>query len=464
MARTRNIQLAAVIREVGWSQDQVASYVRRLAAENDAEELLVVTRSHVSQWVLGSRPSGRAPRILCEALSRGLRRTITPAEIGLAPVDAETSAVPEWSADTVTALVDLGGVDMDANRRQILAQSAYSLAGAALPPDSWWEDRRRSAGARPSVSKRTVTSADVEGVREMMTFFSQRDQRRGGQAGRSALIAYLRTEVAGYVSGCFPNERVRCDLISAAAELVYLAGWTAFDASEQALAQGYFTVAARMAAEADDAPLAGHILRAMAHQAVDLGLPGRALELATGSMERRRYALASSREKALLGVVHARSLAAAGRKREALAALLRAEDDLSNANSGSGPAEPGRVWFFAEASLAHETACTLRDLGNLKAAEQEFQRSVRTRRAQPFARTHAVTLGYLGQVQARSGQLEVACATWNQALDAMGGVQSGRARQTVVQMRRELSPFRTRGGSPAADLDERARTVLRHVV
>ncbi|AJT62418.1 hypothetical protein T261_0729 [Streptomyces lydicus] len=292
-----------------------------------------------------------------------------------------------------------------------------------------------------------------------MGFFSRQDQRLGGRASRAALVAYLQSDVADYVCRRFPSEQVRRDLFSSAAELVYLAGWTAFDSSDHGLAQANFNLGFRMAAEANDAPLAGHILRAAAHQAVDLGHRQRAMELADGSITQHRYTLASHREKALLGVVHARALAVTGQKAEALAALRRAEDDLSNATPGE---EPARVFFFSEASLAHETACTLRDLGDLKGAEKEFKRSVRTR-ALPFARTHAVTLGYLGDVQVRQGQVDAACATWTQALDAMEGIQSGRVRSTVVQMRRALSPVRGRGGSAAATLDQRARAALRSV-
>ncbi|MFB6478952.1 hypothetical protein ACFCXF_03780 [Streptomyces virginiae] len=141
-----------------------------------------------------------------------------------------------------------------------------------------------------------------------------------------------------------------------------------------------------------------------------------------------------------------------------MAALLRAEDDLRHAESGDG--EPARVFFFCEASLGEETARTLQDLGDLRGAEREFQRSVRTRRAQPFARTHAVTLGLLGAVQIQCGAVDAACATWSQALDTMQGVQSGRALDTVVQMRRSLSPYRGRGGTLLAQLDDRARTVI----
>ncbi|MER0476924.1 tetratricopeptide repeat protein [Streptomyces sp. Edi2] len=461
VARERNLQLEAVIRELGWSQDQAAAHYRRTAAENPTNPPSTVTRVHINSWVRGSRPEGAVPSILCETFTRALGRVITPADIGLAANGDDVTEPPGWDVDTVTALVDLGGRDMDMGRRQALVSAAYSAAGLALPGDPWWNQRLEVAQTRQPRLERTVTSRDVEGIREMTAFFSQRDQRRGGRAGRTALVGYLRTEVAEYLRSRAVSEQVRRELFSAAGELVYLAGWTGFDANEHPLAQHYFQLATQLAADAGDGPLAGHILRAMAHQAVDLHQPGRALQFADASMESRRYSEATSREKALLGVVHARSLAAAGRKRDAGIALNRAEDDLNNARDGVE--EPSRVFFFGEASLAHETACTLRDMGYLERAEEQFHRSVRTRLAQPFARTHVVTLGYLGSVQARRGHLDEAIATWTKALDAMDGVQSGRAREAVVQMRRSLSPVRGRGGSAAAELDDRARGVLRRV-
>lgn len=174
--------------------------------------------------------------------------------------------------------------------------------------------------------------------------------------------------------------------------------------------------------------------------------------------ELRKVVPPSHRERSLLGVVHARALAAAGEKKAAISALSKAEQDLDRTTTADN--EPSRVFFYTEASLAHETAATLRDLGDLKGAERQFLRSVRTRRT-AFARTHSVTLGYLGAVQAQQGHIDRACATWNEALDAMIGVQSGRARETVVQMRRALSPLRNRAGSQVAELDARARAALR---
>ncbi|MFD9483647.1 Tat pathway signal protein [Streptomyces sp. NPDC059991] len=457
MARTRNTLLESVINELGWSQERVAAHFRRTAAEHAASELLTVTRSHINQWVRGSRPSAPAPDILCETLSRGLGRVVTLAQIGLAPSTPVPPTTWDWDADTVVQLVDIGGDSMrDLTRRKLLG---YSAAGAGLPSEPWWRERAQQAQERRSLSRRTISPAHVEAVREAMHHYSRQDQRLGGDAGRAALLAYLQHDVADYLSRRVSCEGLRRELYSAAAELVYLAGWMSFDASDHGQAQQCFTLAFRIAAEADDAPLAGHILRAAAHQAIDLGHPQRALDIAEGSLTQGRYALASPREKALLGVVHARALAAAQHKQAALAALRRAEDDLGRAREDL---EPSRVFFFGEASLAHETACTLRDLGDLKGAEAEFQRSVRTR-GKPFLRTHAVTLGYLGDVQVRQGHLDAACQTWGQALDVIDGIQSGRVRDTVVHMRRALSPVRGRGGSAASEVDRRAAAVLRGV-
>ncbi|MFJ6898270.1 Tat pathway signal protein [Streptomyces hokutonensis] len=459
MAR-RNEQLAAVIAETGWSQPKVAAAVVKVAAEVGADELFSTSRSHVAMWVSGTRPTGRAPRILCETLSRKLQRPVTLAEIGLSGSTPEVALASEWRVDTLTALVDLGRSDVDVERRQLLAGAAYSVGGLVLPGQQWWDDAPQRARSRPAATSRRIGASEVIAVREMTEFFSKRDQRHGGMDGRTALRQYILDDVAGYVGGVFTSEETRRDLLAAASEAVYVAAWMSFDASQHEAARRYFTLALKLAAEADEAPLAGHILRAMAHQAIDLGHPRDGVRLSAASVDRKRYTLATPRERALLGVVQARSLATDGQNREAIAALLRAEDDLAAAQPGDE--DPHRVWFFQQASLAHETARTLWTLGDLEGALREFNNSVLTRKA-GFSRTHAVTLGYMGTVQAKQGNVEAACHTWAQALDAMEGVQSGRAREAVVNMRRVLSPFRNRGIHAAAEIDERAKTVLQRV-
>ncbi len=354
----------------------------------------------------------------------------------------------------VAALLNLGKADVE---RRAFLRVGYSaaLSASALR----WDGPRQLVGDPRNENRlRQVGAADVAAVRDVSLVFSQIDQRLGGGHGRTAVVQYLTNEVVAYLSGQFANDGVRRQMFSAAAEMTYLAGWMAFDNDEHAVAQRYFGAATRLAAEAEDAPLAGHVLRAMAHQAIDLGHPEQGLQLAEASVSGERYLAACPRERALLKVVHAKALSAAGRASESAKALLVAEQDLASVDREDS--EPARVFFFSEASLAHETACALRDVGDLPGAAEQFQLSVRKRKAGAFTRTHAVTLGYLGSVQARRGELEHACATWQDALDAMGAVRSGRTRSIARDIRSHLAPQLHRAVSGAREADEQAAQYL----
>ncbi|MGH3842097.1 MAG: helix-turn-helix domain-containing protein [Pseudonocardiaceae bacterium] len=403
-------------------------------------------------------PPEWAPAVLCEALSRHLGRTVTLDDLGRTVQLLSLHAALDWRADTLIALTDLGRVDVDMERRRVLAAVAYSVGALVAPDEPWWTQMAAHGAVRVTDSARSVGRGDLETVREMASIFSRVDQRHGGGHARMALVQYLTSDVATYLRGSYVDERVRKDMFSVASELAYLSGWMAFDNAEHSIAQHYFSVAVKLAAEADDPPMAGHVLRAMAHQAVDLGHVRQGLELSAASMDGTRYRMASPRERALVGVVYARALGAAGQNSAAARALITAENDLASATTTDD--EPSRVFFFGEASLAHETACTLRDTGDLPGALTQFHRSVRTRKATTFTRTHAVTLGYLGAVHARRGEIDQACSTWSTALDVMDGIHSARARQTVVDMRAALSAFRHSGVPAAVELDARACAYL----
>jgi hypothetical protein len=413
-----------------WRQDDVAAGIEDLAQQL-GEQMPRITAGLVDKWERSVRRPGRyyGPR-LC------LLFGLPPQELGLVASPRLLAECRRLSAALVPAR------SLGALRHNFDAALDSAARGNVLT----------TAGA-PSVGR-----ADLEAVRDMVSIFSRVDQRRGGGHARTAVVQYLTSDVARYLRGHFADDQVRREMFSAASELAYLSGWMAFDNAEHALAQQYFAEAVTLALEADDPPMAGHVLRAMAHQAIDLRNPRQALDLATASMDGQRYALAGPRERALFGVVYARSLATTGQKQAAATALIAAENDLAAA--GPGNEEPDRVFFFGEASLAHETACALRDTGDLPGAVQEFSRSVRTRDAATFTRTHAVTLGYLGAVQAVQGAMEEASATWSNALDTMHGINSGRTRQVAVDISSALAPYRGRGIQGVADLEAHAAAYL----
>lgn len=79
--------------------------------------------------------------------------------------------------------------------------------------------------------------------------------------GRTALHQYLVDDVARYIGGVRTSDDTRRALLAAALEAVHVAGRMGFGASYHEAAGRHFTLAPKRAAEADDAPLAGHILR-----------------------------------------------------------------------------------------------------------------------------------------------------------------------------------------------------------
>jgi transcriptional regulator with XRE-family HTH domain len=344
----------------------------------------------------------------------------------------------------------------DVQRREFIATATAAvglpLCGLLSPPDT--TSPRTHAVATP----RYVGRGDCEAVREMTSLFSRADQRLGGGHARTAVAHYLGTDITNYLHGSYVDDHVRREMFAAVSELAYLAGWMAFDDSDHRVAQHRFSGALQLATEAEDQSLRGHILRAMAHQALDLGYRQQGLDLAAASVERDTLTAACPRERALIGVVHARALAATGQQKAAAVALRKAEDHLAAAAEGDD--EPARVFFFGEASLAHETARTLLEVGDLPGAIREFRNSVAKRQTSTFARTHVVTLGYLGAAEAANGRVDAAHQTWTQALHTAEGIRSGRVRKVVKDMYAKLSALKSVETPAIRELRTRAAAYL----
>ncbi|MFR9721866.1 Tat pathway signal protein [Streptomyces sp. MS19] len=450
-----NTALKALLAAGGVTYEALASCVRVTAAQSG--KTLRTNRSAVAHWIAGTAPAPATVPFVVEALCRLLGRPVGAEEIGLAPQSADD--LLSWDGDTLAMMGELGRRDLDVERRQALAAAAYSLQALALPGERWWAHRSDESARRSAASGRRVGRGDLEAVREMVAAFSRIDQRHGGGHARTAVVQYLITDVSTYLNGRFIDDQVRSDMFSAASELAYLAGWTAFDNFEHAVAQRYFVTALKLAAEANNPPTAGHALRGMAYQAVDMGHGAEAVNLIEAAMEGKRYSLASPRERAMFGAQLARSQAAAGRHRAAAAALVRAEEDL--AADQSGAYEPDRLFIFGEADLTYQRAYALKYCGDLSGAAREFRKSVRARNSTAFARVHAVTLGELGSLQVRQGAIEEACTTWSRALDVVDGIHSARTRKVVQDMRQALSPLRRRGIAAVTRLDRAAAHYLR---
>ncbi|MDG4794156.1 Tat pathway signal protein [Micromonospora sp. WMMD1082] len=456
--RQRNEKLLTVIKECQWSYDACAVAVRAVAQEN-GETSASFDRSHVGHWIAGVTPSSRNSRFLAEAISRRLGRVVNPIDLGLRGTDSlepDLIGLDWWEQAPATDLITVGRADLE--RREFGLAALYSLAALAVPLDSWQEIAERGRRAQGGVVP--VGRSEIDAVRDMLTVFSRADERLGGGYARLAVVQYLTSDVAGYLQGRFSSAEDRKAMFSVAAETTYLAGWKAFDSSLHGLAQRYYVQALRLANEADDRPLAGFTLRAMAHQAVDLGHGQEALQLADAALAWSR-GRATPAATALFTILTARGHAATGDKARTSAAIRAAETHLAKALPDDEPAWI-RTSGFTETSLASQAGQALRDLGDLPAAETQLRRSIATRNPEAYRRIHTLTLANLADVQCGQGRLREATEHWNHAMDTMSGVTSGRASSAVKNIRTRLSSFGPRLPSFAKQLDQRATAFLRH--
>ncbi|MFI2369167.1 hypothetical protein [Streptomyces sp. NPDC018833] len=173
-------------------------------------------------------------------------------------------------------------------------------------------------------------------VREMTRLFTAVDERFGGQHGRTALVQYLRSDVAALCRARFRTEDLRRQMLSAGACVAYLAGWKAYDAGEAGLAQRYYLQAYALTPEADNDLHGAFVLRVLAHHGMEVGRPEHSLDLIDEALRRVRGHTDPATES-LYVVTRARALAMAGRGREAVAEAARAARIVEGADEREMP-------------------------------------------------------------------------------------------------------------------------------
>ncbi|WP_326615625.1 hypothetical protein OG863_00085 [Streptomyces decoyicus] len=447
VTRTPNQQFKQLVAESGLTYAAVAKAVRAVAAECGTS--LRTNKSTVEHWIAGVTPQGDTGRYLAVALSRRLGRLLTPADFGLAEPEEDDGIGLALGADPIDALLPMWRFELD--RRRFLTSSAYSVAAAALPLTYVQEIADRTAAAR---SGETVGMAEVAAVRDMVRVFSEMDERHGGQHGRSALVQYLRDDVAPLCRGRFRTGEIRQHMLSAASRGVHLLGWKSYDAGQQGLAQRYYLQSYALAVESGIAGHDGFVMRTMAMQGLKLHRPEHCLGLAETGMNRAKGKVDAQTES-LFRVVHAHTLAKAGHRTTALAEAERASALLTAAPGDEVPFW-ALAWGPPAASVYSRNAKVYETLGDYRTAAEQYGRAAGARPAGTYARIVALDLVAGAEMQLKRGQIEQACATWNRALDHMDGVRSVRTRKAITRMRSDLARFRTRGVRCAAELDERA--------
>ncbi|MFC4061404.1 hypothetical protein ACFOWE_24145 [Planomonospora corallina] len=367
----------------------------------------------------------------------GMPRTAARPEVG--------QAFPRTWHEGVASATALWRADVE--RRRFLVDSTFAIGAGSVGAVRWLT---LPAEARPVAGgTRRVGMADIAAIREVTRSFGELDNRYGGGRIRSAVVKYLDTAVAPLLNDGSYAEATGKELASAAAELTRLAGWMAYDLEHHGVAQRYLIQALRLARGAGDHGLGGEILAGMSHQAVYIGQPAHALDLARAAQtSARRAGIASLLAEA--HVLEAHAHAAREDRAGCRAALHAAERAFERRRAGG---EPAWIAYFDEAYLSAKMAHCFRDLGDGPRAVRHARRSLEMDGR--FVRGRMFNLSLLAAGLLECGELEEACTAAGQALDLAGGLQSARTRSYVADLRARLRPH---AAEPAvAELEERIR-------
>ncbi|MEU9127788.1 tetratricopeptide repeat protein [Kitasatospora sp. NPDC048540] len=444
--RTPNQQLADVMDEAGLTLEALARATKAVAAESGVR--LGTSRSAVHAWVSsGAFPAGSTPAYVAEALSRKLRRPVTAAEIG-------------WGEDTGTDLMLLSpaaaatetGRLLVHPRRDFLALgfSATALLGPLAPAP-------RATAAPPAVGAgRRIGSGEIMAVRQFTAAFRASDELLGGGHGLSVAGVFLSDVVAPMLHGTFAGDRARTDAFAAAADLATLIGFKCHDAGREGAAQRHYQLAIRLARETDPDDRTGQAawgMRALVHQALDLGQRTGTVDLAEAALARTRGRV-DKRTEALLLITAARAHGAGGNPKAA-AALIDAAREAARTGTDALPSYAAAAGP-TDAVIASHTGRTLTEMGHHAAAEKHYRAALSDRTDHTYRRARALTLANVARAVAAQDRHEEAVDLLARSVGLMDGIASHRTRRELDRMRPQLLLYARRGIRGAADLADRA--------
>ncbi|MFG3440346.1 hypothetical protein ACGF0J_24105 [Nonomuraea sp. NPDC047897] len=434
MRREPNRLLQLLIAEAGFSHKGLARRLNDLGAARGTPGLKY-DHSSVLRWIGGQRPRDPVPSLLTEIFALRLGRPVTPEDLGMpaivSPPDLGQVFTHTWQEGvaTVTALWRA-----DVERRRFLIDSTFAIGAGSVGAMRWLTsppDGRLDGGG-----SRRVGRADIAAIREVTRSFGELDNRFGSGRVRAAVVEYLDTAVSPLLRDGSYGEATGRELAAAAAELTRLAGWMAYDLEQHGLAQRYLIQALRLARGAGDDALGAEVLAGMAHQAVYMGRPAHALDLARAA----QLAAGRSGVRTLMASCHvleAHAHAGLGDARSCSAALHQAELAFDRRVPGR---EPAWLSYFDEAYLAAKLAHCFRDLGDGVQAVRHARRSLDMDGR--YVRGRMFNLSLLAAGLTQCGELEEACRVAAGAFELAGELQSVRSRSYAADLRRRLEPYK----------------------
>ncbi|WP_026239199.1 helix-turn-helix domain-containing protein [Parafrankia discariae] len=460
ITRTPNVRLRTSREERGWSQERLASEIRRFSVVHEGREA-GVTGNMICKWEKGDKkPSLRYQRLLRALFER------SSAELGFVDDDPNTG-LPANAPGTDKAsreLMPAGALLLQATeadgslpnglpveRRGFLRLFAAAGGVAVVPlgmggDDAPWE--RLSAALR---RRTTVTPELADELSRCTAGLYGLEERVPARALFPRVTGHLGTLTQLLESS--GRSPVRRDLASTAGETAALAGWLAFDMNDVPSALAYYRVAIEAAREADDSALWACVLGYESYHSAGIGRHDQACAL-LAEAQRRAATGSTVMTRAWLAGREAEEQAARGEGRAALTALDRAQDAFDRADDGD------RVWtqFFDRGRLDGIKVTTYTRLRRPAAAHAAATEALRATTT-PYSGTkkRSLLLGDIAEVHIQRREIEAATQYATESLAIVAATDFSLGLTRVRRVREQLRPWQQT--QAVRDLDEQLRAL-----
>lgn len=457
VARTPNVRLRTCREERGWSQERLATEIRRFSVIHEGREA-GVTGNMICKWEKGDKkPSLRYQRLLRALFDR------SSAELGFVDDDSNTglAAVAGLPARNLRDIVSGGTVVVQSDsdpaaggvpveRRGFLRLFA-AAGGAAVVPmaaseEAPWE--RLSAVLR---RRATVTPELAEELSRLTAGLYGLEERVPARVLMHRVSGHLGTLTQLLESS--GRSPVRRELASTAGETAALAGWLSFDMNDVPSALAYYRVAVEAAREAEDNALWACVLGYESYHSAGIGRHDQACALLAEAQRRAPAGPSTAMTRAWLAGREAEEQAARGEGRAALSALERAQEAFDRA------AESDRVWtqFFDRGRLDGLRVTTYTRLRRPGAAHAAAVDALRT--AGPSStKKRTLLLGDVAEVHIQRREIDTACQFATEALAIVVATDFSLGLKRVRTIREHLRPWQH--AQAVRDFDEQLRVLV----
>jgi tetratricopeptide (TPR) repeat protein len=283
---------------------------------------------------------------------------------------------------------------------------------------------------------RRITEAHVDSIDTITSQLHRMDDQFGGGAVLDLVKGQVRFVLDLLRDRSYPST-VGKRLHGTAAELLGLAGWTSFDASQHAQAQRFWIAALHAAHSAGDRALGANILGFMSCQAENLDLRADAIRLADAAGQ--GYPGASPRVSALVNLRAAQAYAGANDRTRCQAAIDKAYEAFRNQTADT--TDPDWSYWIDEARVNDRVSHCYARLGDWQKAQAHMATAVRTLEGGQI-RDGAVWRVYLATAYAHQGEPEHASETACKAVEILSQeVNSIRGVDHLREVHEALAPY-----------------------